>query len=1029
MPIIPDEKGASFFDRTIGLDAMPEAQTTTFKDRLGAAYRLENTIGSMLNQADNLPDGAKATDFDVWANLSDDEKLDSAFIDNALYVDNLDELEAVRKQRSREMRDRQMLAEGGLMETLIASFADPINMIPVGGTAYTSYRTGASILTNAMATATAAASATAITEAELHRTQLTRTFGESAANVTAATFLGGVLGATPGTISKLFSPEDLTAVEKSMDPESVIAAGGNSTLTDASISAAKVDTDAQIRGKFARIVAKSIAMDPLTRTITSENASTRSAVNALAENPLDMDAPLRTSVESAIKAHDGKYFEAVEGHTQAFKAYKEAGGTLKYRDFNEEVGKAMRNGSDDPNIQAAADSWRSKLYDPMKQEAIDQKLLPEDVDVATADEYLNRVWNKEKVAANMPEFVTITSKWLDDQIAVNKDIQAKVADVYERVKNATDTAKIANDIAELEELISGWQGKTAKAVTKAAEARVSEVPTKLTKALDQAATKIINRDLDVDTEDLAREIAGRIMGTPDGRLPYDYKIGQKGTGVVDDKVAGVFKERSFKIPDSMVDKFLENDIETLGARYLKQVAPDVEFMKRFGDVEMKAEIKKIEQDYDFMMQNAKTEKERLKIAKQREADIRDIAAMRDRLRGRYNIADANNIWVRMGRVARDLNYMRLLGGVVAASIPDVARVVGAEGIAKTFSAGLKPLVTNLKGFKLAAREAKLYGIGIDALMNGRAEVIADVADYAKGGTAFERGVRAAANKFSQINLMNHWTSGIKQLHAVTVQTRIGDDLAKGKYDKRLGQLGISEADAKNIAAELKKYGRKDDGVWIYNTRDWDSQDLAMMWGAALRKESDRVIIMPGQEKPLFMSTELGKTIFQFKTFMFSATNRILLSTLQGQDKHFIQGVIGMVSMGMLSYAFKQWDAGRPISDDPKAWVAEGIDRSGVLGILMEANNTMEKISGNTYGLRPMLGVSAPASRYASRSALDSAVGPTFGLAGELVKIMGAATDQREWTEADTRALRRLLPGQNLSILRQGLDEVEKVIAD
>jgi len=1318
MPFIEDPKGAAFFDRTIGLDQMPEVEgTTTFKERLGAAYRLENTLGSMLNQQDNLPDGAKATDFDVWSNLTDEERLDSAFIDNVLYADNMDELDAVRKQREREMRDRRMLEEGSLLESLIVSVADPVNMIPVGGTAYTSYRTGASILTNAFATATAAAAATGITEAELHRTQLTRTYGESAANITAATFLGGILGATPGTIARLFSKEDLAAVERSMNPEATIREGGNSVLTDASISAAKVDQDAQIRGKLAKAVANALAFDPLTRTITSENASTRATVNALAENPLDMDAPLRTSVESAIKAHDGKYFEAIEGHTAAYKAYKEAGGTMKYRDFNEAVGSAMRNGSEDPNIQAAAESWRTKLYDPIKQEAVDQGLLPEDVDVDTAEEYLNRVWNKEKLAAQMPEFIQTTRQWLDEQNAANASIKDEVATLYEGIQSAqgvttksqrsldlaerraatlekqlseiqreqkagiqrqvkledpaiakaiteqrkideiarkamaddfqkyqdgqiasleksrdkaireiekeiaqvskstkigkqlgeygglnreaweaegvdpaffTDKtikggfgkpvfrkdggltpddlaeklwedgildvkdanaavdyvdnylrfgddfvdpevrqnidylnqsidelrlasdadiesiyfgkpagepapaggaptptgdvrptttpiskyterelrvaytrlnnrgkvlrdqlaaqkdkarlagermevtgAKFAEDVARLEELVAQWKGKTGRAVSRAMAARGEEAVAKFTKDLDSAAKKIIARDLDVDTEDLAREIAGRILGTPDGRLPYDYKIGQKSAGFAGDadKLAGPFKERSFKIPDTLVEPFLENDIETLGARYLKQTAPDIELTKRFGDVEMKAEIKKIEQDYDFLMQEAKTEKERLKLAKQREADIRDISAMRDRIRGIYNVSDPNNIWVRMQRVARDLNYMRLLGGVVAASIPDVARVVGAEGIAKTFSKGLKPLVTNLSTFKMAAREAKLYGVGIDALMNGRAEVIADVADYAKGGTAFERGVRAAANKFSQINLMNHWTSGIKQLHAVTVQTRIGDELAKGKYDKRLGQLGITEADAKNIAGELARHGRKQDGVWIWNTKDWDSQDLAMMWGAALRKESDRVIIMPGQEKPLFMSTEAGKTIFQFKTFMFSATQRILLSSLQAQDKHFIQGLIGMVSMGMLSYAFKQWDARRPISDDPKAWIAEGIDRSGVLGILMEMNNTMEKISSNTYGLRPMLGVSAPASRYASRTALDSAVGPTFGLAGDLIDIMGAATNQREWSEADTRALRRLLPGQNLSILRQGLDEIEKVIAD
>ena len=400
-------------------------------------------------------------------------------------------------------------------------------------------------------------------------------------------------------------------------------------------------------------------------------------------------------------------------------------------------------------------------------------------------------------------------------------------------------SKIANEVRSM---IKAREGVEAKSVTRT-----------LKRAIEKIKKAPYEEIEPVDNEMLAREILGRIMSTPDGRLPYDYKMGENSAKGVAGPEKGVFKKRSFLIPDNLVDQFLENDIELLGGRYLKQMAPDIELKRRFGDIEMKNEIKDIEQDYIARMGEAKTEAERLKLNKQKDSDIRDIAAMRDRLRGTYGQTDWDNPWIRAGRVARDLNYMRLLGGVVAASIPDIGRVVAAEGIVNTFRYGLKPLVANLKEFKMAAREAKLYGVGTDALMGGRAEIIADIADYSRGGTKFERGVRTAATKFSSINLMNYWTGGIKQLHAVVTQTRVAEDLLKGKYDKRLGQLGIDEAESKNIAAQLKKYGKKIDGVWVWNTKDWDNQDLAMQWGAAIRKESDRVIIVPGQEKPLFMS--------------------------------------------------------------------------------------------------------------------------------------------------------------------------------
>lgn len=949
------------FNRAIGADTLEPGEAPGFTETLEAAFRQENTFGSFISRNPDLPDSVvDNANFDLWGALTEDEQLDNQFLSNVSNADNIVEVDAVRQQRQREQRDRDIIAEGSFLPTLMAAGFDPINLIPVGGTAYRTYKTGSSILAAGLATGAVAASSSAAVEAGLHQTQLTRTLGESATNIAAASFLGMVLGATPRAVQSLLTKSEVDApklsddIDRTMDPEGVIARGENSVFGDGTVGAAQVNTDAKVRGQFARAATKALGFDPLSRTITSDISATRTAVNRLAENPLDMDQPLRTSVESKIKIHDGKLFEGFEANEKGFIAYQKDGGNLKRRSYNEAVGKAIRNGSDNVHIQKAADDINAKVYEPLKASAIEAKILPEDVEVTTAKGYLNRLWNKEKMAANLDGFVGTTSKWM--------------------------------------------MGKQP--------------------------------DLDInDARSIAREIAGRIMSTPDGRLPYDYKIaensskGGKATGL-----KGQFKSRSFTIPDELVEDFLENDVEVLMGRYVKSVAPDIELVKEFGDVNLTNEIKDIEQAWQVKIEAASkagNEKEARKLAKKKDADIRDIAAMRDRMRGTFGAVDWDNPWVRAGRVARDLNYMRLLGGVVASSFPDVARVFAAEGIAKTFSEGLVPMIKNIKGFKASAREAKLYGIGTDALLGGRAELIADVADFAQGGTAFERGVRAAATKFSSINLMNQWTGGIKQLHAVVQQSRLISELKAGTVDPRLEQLGISKADALNIAGEMKKHSTKVDGVWIANSRKWENQELATMWGAALRKESDRVIIVPGQERPLFMSTELGKTIFQFKTFMFSATQRVLISNLQLQDKHYMQGMLGMVGIGMLSYALKNWDAGRELSDDPAVWVTEGIDRSGMLGMLMEANNTIEKITTQHYGLRPLLGINSPSARYASRTALDSALGPTFGLAGEVVRVAGAATGEREWSDSDTRALRRLLPGQNLSLIRQALDEIEK----
>ena len=495
-----------------------------------------------------------------------------------------------------------------------------------------------------------------------------------------------------------------------------------------------------------------------------------------------------------------------------------------------------------------------------------------------------------------------------------------------------------------------------------------------------------------------------------------FNSGSKGSSLAGTALRGPLKQRRFVIEDELIEEFLENDIVSLGARYLQQTGADIELTRKFGDVTLENEIKQIQDYYSEAMKKA-SGKEAVKLGNKMDADIRDIAGMRDRIRGVYGFQE-DNVWTRIGRSSRDLNYLRLLGGVTVSSLPDAARIVMAEGFTKTFSKGLGALATNTKQFKLAAAEAKRYGIGTDVLMSGKAEVIADVGDYTQGGTMVERGLRSAANKFGRINFLDYWTSGMKQLHAVTMQTSIFDGLSKGKFDKRLTRLGIDKQSAMDMMAQVRKHGKNEDGVWITNAKNWDRPDLERMWGAAMRKESDRVIIMPGQEKPLFMSSELGKSIGQFRSFILSATQRVLVAGVQGQDHNAIGGAISLVGMGMFSYYLKSNIAGRETSDDPAAWVVEGIDRSGAVGVIGEINNTIEKISSNSVGLRPLLGISAPASRFVSRSVSESILGPTFGsLLSTTVAASNALTSSEPMTDADVRALRRLLIFQNLSIVR------------
>jgi hypothetical protein len=1008
MPFIEAPDDLVLINKLTNLAEAPEDEDPSAIEIASALWRQENTIGSFVNQESGLPDGVDDQSFNPYDYLSEGEKLDKKFVSHAALADTVDEIEAVRKQYARETADRETIQKGGAMSFLVGlgvvGVADPINLIPIGGAIAKTYKAGNSILDAAVVTGSVATASTAVTEAALHQSQLTRTYGESAINLGAAALLGGVLGAGGKVLANSLDASAIGGIVDSMDVEPKVKTGDDSVLSpeyratpqEKSVGAAQRVADVEVSGKAAKGLVKTLGFDPLSRTLTSDNPFTRIVSNRLAENPIKMDGDIVTAVESRAKIHDGKYATALQNHLDIYRQYRKNGGRLRKRQFNEEVARAMRNDeSAIPEAMQSANSWRTELYNPIKNDLVELGLLPEDVSVGTAVGYLNRRWNKGKVSANLPKFIDTTAKWLRD----------------EDVRLRDEATKAEADIAE---------------ATGAERTRLQEI-------IDRAERKEAKDLTDEDYQRIAEQIAQRIQGTPDGRLPYDWKIGEGSAnnnlnGTVG--LRGPLKSRTFQIPDNMVEEFLDNDIEDLGRYYLRNTATDMELVREFGDLDLTIQKKEILDWYTEKQRTAKTEKERIKLKNQADADIRDITAMRDRMRGIYAQPDPDNVWVRAGRVSRNLNYMRFMGGVVASSVPDVARIFMAEGIGKTFSKGLLPLARNINSFKVSSAEAKRYGVGVDALMGGRSQIISDVADYTQPNTAFERGIQYATDNFGRVNLMDYWTTGVKQLHAVTMQNSVIDGLLKGQVDKRLARLGIDAGNAQAMAAELKKHATKVDGVWLSNARNWDSPELERLWGAAIRKESDRVIVVPGQEKPLFMSTELGKTIFQFRSFMFASTQRMTIAALQAQDHNALAGVLMLTTLGMMSYSFKQWDAKREIAEDPVELVIEGIDRSGALGGIMEINNTLEKLSSNNFGMRPLLGVDIPAARFASRSMSENLLGPTFGsFLDTSLRVANAGLAEDGWNESDTRALRRLIPYQNLTFIRQAFDRIEEEVGD
>lgn len=814
---------------------------------------------------------------------------------------------------------------------------------------------------------------------------------------------------------------------------------------------------------------------PTLRTQTSPVMETRLLGQELAEQPLLTKGNLEgkaspVSIESVMRQSQYGLYRAITEADNAFVKYRtgEAGGlfakariatgdlfsreqgTLSHDEFLEAVGRAARRGdtSDIPEVAEAARAARKLVLDPFKDAAIRLGIFDEDVDPGTAASYLMRQYNYGKIAAERNKFKNIITDWYESEQGTKAQTQAAIRanlDEMERIRSEFETGKTLapERVAELENSLErirdsleshvlAWQGKSSKAAKSAVARRTAkeaertgEAPrlAEADRAIMDAAGVIskVNTNLErQELESIAEQTIDRILGTPAGRLPYDVQVPTPGfmrRDEMPDLKARPLKGRVFMIPDHLIEDYLESDISVILKAYTRSMAPDIAMAER-GWLDLDSKLREIQLAYEPLRRAAGDDPKALtKLNDQMNEDIRFIKAIWERLRGTYALpANPDGLATRAFRIIRDLNYMRLLGGMTISSLPDAGRVVMQHGFTRIFRDGFAPMVANWKTYRLAAEEVKMSGEALDMVLDTRAMSMADITDDFGLHSKFERGLQTATGKFGVVTLMAPWNAAIKQLVGVISQTRslqAIDSLTKGTISagerSRLAQFGIGEDMARIIDKEFKAHGEVHGSLWWANTQAWENRKAAEAYRAALSSEVNQVIVTPGQEKPLWLSTELGKILFQFKSFSLASMHRIALSGLQRRDMAALNGVALMVGLGALVEYLKASPEHQPTNVG--GWIAAGVDRSGISGWIFDANNILEKSTRGAVGVSRLVG-GPMRSRYASRGVLESLLGPTAGLINDTAQVAGSAATG-DWRESDTRAVRRMWPLQNL----------------
>jgi hypothetical protein len=229
-------------------------------------------------------------------------------------------------------------------------------------------------------------------------------------------------------------------------------------------------------------------------------------------------------------------------------------------------------------------------------------------------------------------------------------------------------------------------------------------------------------------------------------------------------------------------------------------------------------------------------------------------------------------------------------------------------------------------------------------------------------------------------------------------------------------------EAKPAAAAPPRKPPKDSDLLRANTADWSDREAAAAFEAALLKSSNQVVLTKGvADVPLFMNKELGKTLFQFKSFGMAAVNRMLVPMAQGLshgDLATLNGAWVMMAIGAMANAARDTAAGFKPATDPTRIAIEAFDRAGFTAFLAEP---LDLVSGLVGG--PRFG------RFTSQSLVETAGGPTFGTAQDLYDtVRNSFTEGGQFDPSvkasDIYRFRKLLPYQNLFYLRRLVNMME-----
>lgn len=806
-------------------------------------------------------------------------------------------------------------------------------------------------------------------------------------------------------------------------------------------------------------------------------------------NPEGANITREVSVETSMKVLFGKVTRAVKDYQDIF--YEQAGigkfGVFKperamaskeglnVTEFGNEVSFALRNGDihDNNYVQRAAQLLRRDGFDPLKEIAIAQGRLPENVSVETADSYLTRLFNNQFIKENQESFYSDIFPWFKQKNEELREIQPMVKAKQAEIKSAESklrrTKKPSEKRALKEEIeqLKNDLNNSVPADLKDSEGKIRSViegPDQMQAVIEQTIENVLGRNM----EKLANPLS---------------KSGASAT-------ATPLHNRAWLIDDNLVSKYLVNDPIEVLETYAKEMIPELqlgELAKKVfepsrinaklstlnkqlevakaknsdsltvGRIQDKIEIENkkiaeinsrlaenkeqptIEMAVSQMMREATEHRnaqlkgaspaEAAKIEKAFSVDEKNILDSIDILKGIYKNG-SNTLNGTAGTVLRNIkkwNYLRYMGYMMISSLPDLAMHTLRHGPMAFVQEGLMPAFKQISGLQnLQFNKELLYDLGrcMETAMAQRLKGFVDGEATVVCPGKVTKALDYISNRYGNATLFNQWQDQMQFMAgnmSISRTLRSIDNWVKtgqmSKSDRlRLNALSLDEAYWPTIHKEWKKNGGIQDGSYWSDYGSWDVSDPGVadaynVFKAGIVNEIDSTNVRVNMgDKPRIAYDSTFGVILQFRAFMLAATNSVLTSGLSRNDQNFYLGMISLVGMGGLAYT---------ISSKLKNPDKE-VDLSPTALLLNSVDRSGALgvfMEGWNIG-RKFIPIDGGVSRYQQRSKLGNLFGPTAQAIDDIAYVLNAAQnslseDGEPLNTKDIQKTKALGPLQNL----------------